>query len=214
MSFTDVNFHNVPEDNECIINAVQLGKRIDEPPSTIRTWAESYEDYLYIKKINGRFVYTEASVDQFRFIKEMHRNKGMSHKQIADIISKHGFQYGDFNSGLVDPKDPLGYQALASAIAVENQKQLAEFLSRFVQYQEENNKLVIEKIKNEVALTVDEIVDDKFNEFKEEFIKEQQEEREATFKTMDMVSNLNAKLEERKEESNNKKGFLSRLLGK
>ncbi|WP_195966729.1 MerR family transcriptional regulator [Clostridium sp. 1001283B150210_160208_E6] len=214
MSFTDVNFHNVPEDNECIINAVQLGKRIDEPPSTIRTWAESYEDYLYIKKINGRFVYTEASVDQFRFIKEMHRNKGMSHKQIADIISKHGFQYGDFNSGLVDPKDPLGYQALASAIAVENQKQLAEFLSRFVQYQEENNKLVIEKIKNEVALTVDEIVDDKFNEFKEEFIKEQQKEREATFKTMDMVSNLNAKLEERKEEYNNKKGFLSRLLGK
>lgn len=214
MSFTDVNFHNVPEDNECIINAVQLGKRIDEPPSTIRTWAESYEDYLYIKKINGRFVYTEASVDQFRFIKEMHRNKGMSHKQIADIISKHGFQYGDFNSGLVDPKDPLGYQALASAIAVENQKQLAEFLSRFVQYQEENNKLVIEKIKNEVALTVDEIVDDKFNEFKEEFIKEQQEEREATFKTMDMVSNLNAKLEERKEEYNNKKGFLSILLGK
>lgn len=214
MSFTDVNFHNVPKDNECIINAVQLGKRIDEPPSTIRTWAESYEDYLYIKKINGRFVYTEASVDQFRFIKEMHRNKGMSHKQIADIISKHGFQYGDFNSGLVDPKDPLGYQALASAIAVENQKQLAEFLSRFVQYQEENNKLVIEKIKNEVALTVDEIVDDKFNEFKEEFIKEQQEEREATFKTMDMVSNLNAKLEERKEEYNNKKGFLSRLLGK
>ena len=214
MSFTDVNFHNVPEDNECIINAVQLGKRIDEPPSTIRTWAESYEDYLYIKKINGRFVYTEASVDQFRFIKEMHRNKGMSHKQIADIISKHGFQYGDFNSGLIDPKDPLGYQALASAIAVENQKQLAEFLSRFVQYQEENNKLVIEKIKNEVALTVDEVVDDKFNEFKEELLKEYRIEREATIKTMDMVSNLNAKLEERKEEYNNKKGFLSRLLGK
>lgn len=214
MSFTDVNFHNVPEDNECIINAVQLGKRIDEPPSTIRTWAESYEDYLYIKKINGRFVYTEASVDQFRFIKEMHRNKGMSHKQIADIISKHGFQYGDFNSGLIDPKDPLGYQALASAIAVENQKQLSDFLVKFVQYQEENNKLVIEKIKNEVALTVDEVVDDKFNEFKEELLKEYRIEREATIKTMDMVSNLNAKLEERKEEYNNKKGFLSRLLGK
>lgn len=214
MSFTDVNFHNVPKDNECIINAVQLGKRIDEPPSTIRTWAESYEDYLYIKKINGRFVYTEASVDQFRFIKEMHRNKGMSHKQIADIISKHGFQYGDFNSGLVDPKDPLGYQALASAIAVENQKQLSDFLVKFVQYQEENNKLVIEKIKNEVALTVDEIVDDKFNEFKEELLKEYRIEREATIKTMDMVSNLNAKLEERKEEYNNKKGFWSRLLRK
>lgn len=214
MSFTDVNFHNVPEDNECIINAVQLGKRIDEPPSTIRTWAESYEDYLYIKKINGRFVYTEASVDQFRFIKEMHRNKGMSHKQIADIISKHGFQYGDFNSGLIDPKDPLGYQALASAIAVENQKQLSDFLVKFVQYQEENNKLVIEKIKNEVALTVDEVVDDKFNEFKEELLKEYRIEREATIKTMDVVSNLNAKLEERKEEYNNKKGFLSRLLGK
>lgn len=214
MSFTDVNFHNVPEDNECIINAVQLGKKIDEPPSTIRTWAESYEDYLYIKKINGRFVYTEASVDQFRFIKEMHRNKGMSHKQIADIISKHGFQYGDFNSGLVDPKDPLGYQALASAIAVENQKQLSDFLVKFVQYQEENNKFVIEKIKNEVALTVDEVVDDKFNEFKDELLKEYRIEREATIKTMDMVSNLNAKLEERKEEYNNKKGFLSRLLGK
>ena len=71
MNFYDVPYHIIPNDEECVINASQIGKRIGEAPSTIRTWANQYEEYLYIKKVNGRFVYTEKSVIQFEFIKKL-----------------------------------------------------------------------------------------------------------------------------------------------
>lgn len=210
MNYTDVNYKSIPEDNECVINAVQLGKRIEEPPSTIRTWAETYQDHLYIKKVNGRFVYTEASVEQFLFIKDMCRNKRLQHKQILALVDKHGFKYGAFDAGLVNPEDPLGYQALASALSVETQKQLSIFLNSFMQYQHENNTRIIENIKNEVSITVDEVVTERLNEFKDDYIKQQEEEKMATIKTMEMVSELNSRMEERKKEE--EKRFWKRLF--
>lgn len=213
MNYNDVSYQAIPKDEECILNAVQIGKILQENPSTIRTWANLYEDYLYIKKINGRFVYTEASVNQFKFIKDLCRNKNMGHSQIREIISKQGFDYAKFDSGLVNLDDPLGFQALASAIALENKNQLVEFMNNFIKFQTENNKIVLEEMKREMCETIDEVVSSKLEEFKDEFIKEQQEEKEATLKTVAMVEDLHNKLNERKEE-NNKKSFWTKLFNK
>ncbi|NFT08132.1 MerR family transcriptional regulator [Clostridium botulinum] len=154
MKYTDVSYFHVPEDSECVLNAVQLSKLIDEPDTTVRSWADKHQQFLYIKKINNRFVYTQASVNQFKFIKDLCRNKNFTHKQISEHIKQHGFKYQSYDSGLVNPEDPLGFQALSSALALENKKQLQEFLSSFIEYhQQENNKLV-ESIKSEISLTV------------------------------------------------------------
>jgi hypothetical protein len=53
MNFDDVSYVGVPEDDECIVNAVQIGKQLDLPPHIIRSWADEFEEFLYIKKKRG-----------------------------------------------------------------------------------------------------------------------------------------------------------------
>lgn len=188
MSFSDTSYFQVPEDNECILNAVQLGKLIDEPATTIRSWADKHDKYLYIKKVNDRFVYTQASVEQFKFIKDLCRNKNFTHKQITDHIKQHGFEYSKYDSGLVDIKDPLGYQALASALALENQKQLKEFLTNFIQYQEQNNEELVKSVRIEVSQTVQDQIEESMNGIEKE-LQEQKEENKKLSQQLEQVHN-------------------------
>ena len=213
MNYNDVSYTQIPNDDECIVNAVQIAKRIGETPSTIRTWAGLYEEYLYIKKINGRFCYTEASVEQFQFIKELVKNKGMSHKQVEDIIKKQGFQYAKYDGGLISLEDPLGFQALASAIAIENKKQLEEFLFNFMQYQKQENDKLKKELMDEVSISIDEILEDKLREQKNEiqgmFDVAEVNNRD---RDLDMIDKLHYKLEEKRKEELDNRGFWSRLF--
>ena len=152
--YNDTNYKSIPEDSECVVNAVQIGKRIEEPPHTIRMWAEEYEDYLYIKKINGRFTYTEASVSQFMFIKRLRREKDFSHAQIKEQIKIHGFNYNNFDGGLITQEGTV-----AIGLSMENQKQMKEFLQAFMEAQTENNNIFIQNLKNELSITVQESVE-------------------------------------------------------
>jgi len=186
VSFSDTSYFQVPEDNECILNAVQLGKLIDEPATTIRSWADKHDKYLYIKKVNDRFVYTQASIEQFKFIKDLCRNKNFTHKQITDHIKQHGFEYSKYDSGLVDIKDPLGYQALASALALENQKQLKQFLTDFVQYQEESHEKLIESVKTEVEQTVQEQLEESMSGIQKELELQREENKKLSNQIDDM----------------------------
>ena len=208
MNFNDVNYKNMPTDDECVVNAVQIARRLGEQPHTIRMWAESYEDCLYVKKINGRLVYTEASVSQFEFIQKLIRKNKFTHAQIREHIDKHGFEYTKFDSGLVTPEDPLGFQALAVALSMENNKQLQLFLGEFMQLQEENNQKLISSIKEEVAMTVQDIVEIEL----ENHYKAIEEELKVTRETNEKMDKLIKLTEERKEDSdsNNKKGLFSK----
>lgn len=217
-NYTDVNYSNIPTDEECIINAVQIGKVIGEPPSTIRVWAERHQEFLYIKKINGRFSYTQASINQFKFIQTLIRDKKFTHELVHEQLSKRGFEYEKYSSGLINLDDPLGFEALASQLAIKNGEQLKEFLMRFMEYQENFKKELKEELKTEVAVSVDEHLEDKLNEFKSEmqiFI----DQRELEYKKQDeeKISMLKAHMEDTKkknEEDNSKKGIWSRIFNK
>lgn len=213
MNFSDSSYFQVPSDDECILNAVQLGKLIDEPATTVRSWADKHEQYLYIKKINDRFVYTQASVEQFKFIKDLCRNKNFTHKQISDHIKQHGFDFNKYGGGIVDPQNPLSYQALASALALENQKQLSLFMSKFVEYQELNNKQLVDSIKTEVEQTVQEQLEDSMQSINQQLEEQKQsnkklseqldsmqQELAITKETNNMVNDLRVTLETRKRE--------------
>lgn len=215
--YNDVNYSNLPSDDECMLNAVQISKIVGEPASTIRTWAERHQNNLYIKKINGRFVYTQASVDQFKFIKILCREKNMTHEQIYDHISKKGFEYQKYDSGLINPEDPLGYEALASQIMLKNQNMLKEFMVEFVKYQEQREDSLIAKINNEVAITVDERLDEKLDNFKSDLLQAVVDQKELEFKQRDeiLLDNLRKHMEENQkkfEEQQSKKSFWSRLF--
>lgn len=186
MKFSDTSYFQVPEDSECVLNAVQMSKLIDEPATTVRSWADKHERYLYIKKINDRFVYTQASVEQFKFIKDLCRNKNFTHKQIEEHIKQHGFEFNKYDGGIVDPQNPLSFQALASALALENQKQLKQFMVDFVQYQDGRDEKLVKNINVELEQTVIEK-----NEEQSEYI---------INKNKEIVADLDQKIEQRDEE--------------
>ncbi|WP_252224987.1 MULTISPECIES: MerR family transcriptional regulator [unclassified Clostridium] len=156
--YTDVNYKEIPKDEECYVTAVKIGEILDLPASTIRKWAEYHEDNLYIKKTKGRFSYTEKSIGQFKDIKEMKFGRNMTHEQIKIHMGKRGKNLGNYDGGLINPEDPFGYDVLATKISRKNEQMLKDFLNTFMQYQQQENSKFIDCIRDEVSLTTQEQV--------------------------------------------------------
>ncbi|WP_252251373.1 MerR family transcriptional regulator [Clostridium sp. VAP52] len=156
--YTDVNYKEIPKDEECYVTAVKIAEDLELPASKIRKWAEYHEDNLYIKKTKGRFSYTEKSIEQFRLIKELKFNKGMTHEQIKQYMSKRGRNLGEYDGGLINPQDPFGYDVLATKISMKNEQMLKDFFNTFMQYQQQENSKFIDCIRDEVSLTTQEQV--------------------------------------------------------
>lgn len=213
-NYNDVSYSSVPNDDECVLNAVQISKMIGEPAHNIRLWAGMYEEFLCVKKINRRFVYTQKSVNEFKFIQTLVRDKKFKHEQVYEQLSKRGFEYSKYDGGLINLDDPLGFEALASQIMLKNGEQLKEFLMKFVEYQENFKKEMKEDIKTEVAIAIDEHMDTKLDELKSYI-----DQRELEYKQQDeeRISMLKAHMEDTKkknEELNSKKSIWSRIFNK
>ncbi|MBS5307756.1 helix-turn-helix domain-containing protein [Clostridium sp.] len=123
LNFTDVSYSELKDD--IYYTAVQVAEILNEPVTTIRNWAkdESFGDLLELKRENGRRKYTKKDIDNLKFIKEL-VDKKYSYTQIREIISKRGFSFGEYNSGLINPNDPLGFEALAIQITQKQDEKL------------------------------------------------------------------------------------------
>jgi len=200
-NYNDVEFKEIPKDEECMTTAVKIGEIIEEPASRIRKWAEYHEDNLYIKKINGRFAYTQKSVEQFKFIKDLKQNKNMTHEQIRQHMQKHGMHYSKYDGGLIDPRDPFGYEALSSAISQKTQEQLKEFLTNFIQYQEQSNQNLVKAVTLEVEQTVQDLVEESISGIEKELESQKENNRilsqqlSIIQQELEVTQNINKKLE-------------------
>lgn len=193
MNFDDVSYVGVPEDNECIVNAVQIGKQLDLPPHMIRSWGDEFEEFLYIKKINGRMTYTQKSVEQFEWIKAM-REKGYGLSHIRDQLRTKGFTYEDKSLGLINPNDINLMESIKTDVGIEVKNQLKDFLSDFKILQEQIELQREEKRKAELELVIDEQ-----NQISEDNIKNHINER-ISYQNTEFNNKLNSieeKLEER-----------------
>lgn len=159
MKYTDVSYQTVPKDEECFVNAVQIAKLINEPPSTIRTWAKDFENYLYIKKVNGHFKYTERSIEQFKDIKHWKRDLKHSNEQIKITLSKKGKHLAEYSEGLVNPEDPFAYDVLAGKIMQKNEDMLKEFSMAFNEHMVKREENLILELKKETSITIQEILE-------------------------------------------------------
>lgn len=230
MNFDDVSYVSVPEDEECLVNAVQISKQIDEPPHTIRSWADEFEEFLYIKKINGRFSYTQKSIEQFELIKKLRREKNFSIKQIKDQLRIKGFNYENNDIGLINPNDLNLMETIKSEIGIEIKNQLKDFLTEFYKIQKEENIKLVTSIKTEVEQTVQEQLDNSMAEISEKLelqveenkkLSEQlnsiQQELSVTQELNEKMDNLKHSMEQRKketEEQNQHQGLFSKWFGK
>ena len=173
----DVEFENVKPD--IYLTAPQVAQKIHDTDIRVRLWAEEFGDdtLLNIERTeSGRKRYKESQVSDFAFIKDLIDNKNFSYEQVRKYCKKHGFKYAEYNSGLVNPKDPLGFEALASALTVKVDEKLNNFSEqllskideRFKQYailqHEENEKM------REITMSIlDGIVSDKLDISLKEF---------------------------------------------
>lgn len=224
--FIDVDYQEV--DNEIYLTAPQVAQRIKDTDIRVRFWADAFGDLIGIEKVNGRKRYKESDVDKFLFIKDLLDNKNFKHDQAKAYISKHGFKYAEFNSGLIDPKDPLGFQALASALTVEVNKQLnlfGEEILKSVKQELEDSLLKQHQLnletKAEIEASVDEIVTDKLNTLDSKFqeITNYLDTKEMDAKARDneMIDILRRGQEQKSEQSEQvemKQGFLKKLFNK
>lgn len=229
-NYNDVGYTNIPDDDECLITAVHISKIIEEPPHTIRSWADEFEDYLYIKKINGRFSYTNKSIEQFEFIKKLRREKNFSIKQIKDQLRIKGFHYEDNENGLINTDDINLMESIKVDIGIEVKNQLKDFLNMFIEAQQFENTKMINSIKTEVEQTVQEQIQESMSGIEKE-LQEQKESNEklsqqltdiqqelaVTHDLNDKMDNLKLLMEQRKKENEEKqeqesKGFLSKLF--
>ncbi|WP_346938151.1 MerR family transcriptional regulator [uncultured Clostridium sp.] len=213
-NYNDVSYSSVPDDDECVLNAVQISKMVGEPASTIRLWADMYENFLCVKRINGRMVYTQKSVNEFKFIQSLIRDKKFKHEQVNEQLSKRGFEYSKYDGGLINLEDPLGFEALASQLAIKTQEQLKEFLMKFAEYQENFKKELKEDIKTEVAVAIDEHMDAKLDELKSYIDQRELEYRTQDQEKIDILRKAMEDTRKKNEEDSSKKGFLSRIFNK
>lgn len=138
--FTDVSYTELK--NDIFYTAVQVAEILNEPVTTIRAWAkdEAFGDLLELKRENGRRKYTKKDIENLKFIKEL-IDKKYSYAQIKEIISKRGFNFGEYDGGLIDPNDPLGFEALAIKITQKQDEKLELFKKDLIENLKEFVKL-------------------------------------------------------------------------
>jgi len=234
---TAINVEYEDIENEIYISAPQLAQKINDTDIRVRSWAESnvFGDLIGTEKVNGRKRYKESEIYKFAFVKEL-CDKNFTHKQIRIYISKNGFKYAEYDGGLVDTKDPLGFQALASALSLEVSAKLHEFskelltsvanqLSEHLTIQQRMNI----ETKAELESAVDEIMNEKITiieaKQKEQLQSQMEEfksyidnkEEEAKFRDVEQLDKLKQSMENKKlvqAESNKSKSLWSRIIGK
>ena len=182
--YTDVDYIEV--DSNVTYTAVQVAKLIQEDISTVRSWCSpnAFEKELGIKRINGRRIYSEKDVENLKFIKAL-REKNMPIKQIKSYISKHGFQYAEYNAGLINPEDPMGLDVLAEKILVKNTIQMEKFFKKLIEYNENFKNELIEEQKK-----VNEEFRDEMLEQHENLLKESKEDIKQHFSN-ELSNNIN-----------------------
>ena len=209
--------------NEIYLTAPQIAQKIGDTDIRVRHWADCFYDLIGIEKLNGRKKYKESDVERFAFIKDLLDSKNFSHDQVRIYIAKHGFKYAEYDSGLVDTKDPLGFQVLASALSVEVENKLSQFkdelLTKFSEQLSNQIKLQLEmnlEMKAEIESAVDEVVseklDSKLSDLKSYI---DTKEQEAKIRDIELIDTLKENMNKRKEEAiKEKKGIFGKIFGK
>ena len=185
------DFEEVNYDTEMYYTAPQVAKEIQDTDIRVRHWADSFEDILNIHKENGRKKYRKKDIESLAFIKHLLDEKKWTHAQVRSYCSKQGFTFAEYDAGLINPQDPLGFQALASALSVEVDNKLNIFMDKLIQQVSDMNKNQLEQ----VSINLNEIVTDSLNEKMEE-LRDSIETNTSDLKNEIAIS-LDSKLDER-----------------
>jgi DNA-binding transcriptional MerR regulator len=224
----DVDYDEVTKKNirgrALFYSTSQVATILDVADSKVRYYTKVFDDLLHIEISNKQRRYTDDDIEKLKFLVSL-KEDGLTIKQIQEYCEEIDW---DDNKGIQIKEDnPLHIQTVAKALAEEQSKLMESFKSDLLRTLKENMQnqySMIEnfgvnlknEIKEEVALTVDDVVSEKFEEQKC-FIQNMLDEVELTQRNRDLelIDKLqNSLIDKKTKEEHTKKGFLSRLLGK
>jgi len=189
--------------------------------SKVRYYSVVFDDILNIEVSNKQRRYTDEDIKKMKFLVEL-KNDGMTIKQIQEYCQDVDFD----NDGeiIIKENNPLSIQTLAKALLEEQTKQLNLFkdeiiesislrLAEQMQNIKDNNISFKEELLEQVALTVDEVVEEKLT------INLDEQEKRAIEHEAKMSELFRNSMEERKTQANlehvkKKEGILSRFFKK
>ena len=215
-NFHDVEFEEVNNKikdkqiigtNHLYYNTSQVAQMLGIQDSKVRYYSKVFDDILKIEVINKQRKYKQEDIDKLRYMLEL-QAEGMSLKQIEQYCSEVSFE--DDGKVQIKESNPLSIKALAQKLMDHQQEQIAAMeerivtrLENYILNQENNNKEFIEKLKDEVSITVDEVVSEKLEEVKGEYnettkslndIKEQlQEIKQMSFVSKEEIEKMSYK---------------------
>lgn len=149
----------------------QVATILGETDSKIRYYSNVFEDILNIEISNKQRRYKKEDIDKLKFMIEL-KNEGMTLKQIKEYC-----QEVDFNNGEVAVKEsnPLSIKALAQALMEEQTKQIEIMkqdilteIKGFIEQQSSMQEVALDKIKEDICVSVDDSVSEKLNNTIEE----------------------------------------------
>ena len=221
-NFIDVEFNDGNDEDKEIrgeplyYNTIQVAQILGENDSTIRYWTKYFDDILKITISNKMKRYKKEDIEKLRFIRKLTREDGLTLKQVIEYCSEKGF---NFDNGTIDGNNPLAIQSFISAMTIHMDEQIKSMQGQIIKAQEEMIKSLLEMqtksnelIQEQIAITVDEVIADKMEEY---FNKVDNRELNKTNEMNEKLDNIRLMMEERKVESEKeeKKSWLKRLFG-
>lgn len=173
----DVDFEDLTEDKNIrgkalYYSTLQVATILGESDSKIRYYSNVFGDILNIEISNKQRRYKQSDIDKLKFIIEL-KNEGMTLKQIKEYCEEVNFD--ENGAVIVKESNPLGIKALAQALMEEQTKQIElmkvdilEELKEFVKEQSINNEIALDRIKEEISITIDDSVSEKLDNAIEE----------------------------------------------
>lgn len=166
----------------------QVAKMLDSTDSKVRYYSNYFDKILNLEIINKQRKFKKADIDKLKFIFEL-KDEGMTRDQILSYCQEVDFEEG---KGIqVKESNPLSIQTLGKVL-MEQQKiefdklkkelferterQIAEITKQHLDHQ---NKLK-ESLLEEVSITVDDVLSDKFNSLQDSIEEMKQEVKIAT----------------------------------
>ena len=167
----DVEFEDVSQQEKTIRGSVlyystsQVAQILGIPDSTVRYYTKVFDDILHIEISNKQRRYKNSDIEKLKFIVQL-KEEGLTIKQIEEYCSEVSFQEG--NGVQIKESNPLSIQALTKSIMDHQEKQIKAMeerilseLKTFIDNQRMTTEKVMDQIKEEIATTVDDLVDEK-----------------------------------------------------
>lgn len=194
--------------NQVFLTAPQIAKELNVNPAKIRYWADTYGDIEVcgVKWIDDRKKYEPKSIKAFKLIQKLVEEKNYSKPQVRDYLTNYGVSFPNGENALVNPENPISFEAIESILSLEMEENLQEFIEYMTTQLEESNKKMIENLEEKISLKVDEVVSDTIDKHLSEIKKE----FEKTAELNEKLDNMKILMDERKkeyEEEKNKSWF-------